>query len=51
MENIWEKNSPENFKKQNLNLSRDGNYLHTIFIVLGIISNLEMILKYMGTCA
>ena len=51
MENIWEKKVQKISKKQNLNLSHDGNYLHTIFIVLGIISNLEMILKYMGTCA
>lgn len=30
-------------KKQNLDLSRANNYLHTIYIVLGIMSNLEMI--------
>ena len=51
MENIWEKKVQKISKKHNLNLSHDGKYLDTIFIVLGIIRNLEMILKYMGTCA
>ena len=35
--------TPESSKKQNLNLPRSGNYLHSIYIALGIISNLEMI--------
>ena len=30
-------------KKQNFNLQHAGNYLHSIYIVFGIISNLEMI--------
>ena len=34
---------PESSKKRNLNLPHAGNYLHNIYIVLGIISNLEMI--------
>ena len=34
---------PENSKKQNLNLPCTGNYLHSIYIVLGIVSNLDMI--------
>ena len=40
--NICKKNSPESSKKQNLNLLSDSNYLHTIYIVLGVISDLEM---------
>ena len=40
---IFEKNTPEISKKQNLNLLHVGNYLHSIYIVLGIISNLDMI--------
>ena len=43
IENIQEKNILEGYKKQNLNLPGTGNYLPSIFIVLGIISNLEMI--------
>ena len=35
--------SPKNSKKQNLNLPCTRNYLHSIYIVFGIISNLEMI--------
>ena len=35
-------------KKQNLNFLYIGNYLHSIYIVLTIINNLEMILKYRG---
>lgn len=31
---IWKKKSPENFKKQNLNLPQVGNDLHNIYIVL-----------------
>ena len=32
---IWKKKkSPENFKKQNLNLPQVGNNLHNIYIVL-----------------
>ena len=30
-------------KKQNLNLPHASNYLHSIYIVIGIISNVEMI--------
>ena len=33
----------ESSKKQNLNLSQTSSYLYSIYIVLGIISNLEMI--------
>ena len=33
----------ESSKEQNLNLPHASNYLHSIYIVLGIISNLEMI--------
>ena len=38
-----EKKIPESFKKQNLNLLHASNYFCSIYIVLGIISNLEMI--------
>ena len=37
------KKIPESSKKQSLNLLPAGNYLHSIYIILGIISNLEMI--------
>ena len=30
-------------KKPNLNLPHAGNYLHSIYIMLGMLSNLEMI--------
>ena len=33
----------ESFLKQNLNLLHAGNYSHSIYIVLGIINNLETI--------
>ena len=33
---------PETSQKQNLNLVHPGNYLHSIYVVLGIISYLEM---------
>ena len=33
----------ESYQKQNLNLLHTGNYLHHIYFVLDIISNLEMI--------
>ena len=39
--NIWKK-TPESSKKQNLNLPHAGNYLHSIYIILGIICNLEL---------
>ena len=39
---MFEKNS-EISKKQNLNLLHTSNYLHSTYIVLGIVSNLEMI--------
>ena len=39
----YAKKFPKSSKKQNLNLSSTNNYLHNIYIVLGIISNLEMI--------
>ena len=42
MENISLK-IPESSKKQNLNLLCAGSYLHSIYIVLVVISNLEMI--------
>ena len=35
--------NPENSKKQNLNLPHTSKYLHSIYIVLSIINNLEMI--------
>ena len=37
------KKIPESSKKESLNLPYAGNYLHNIYIELGIISNLEMI--------
>ena len=37
-----EKKSPESSKKQNLNLLIASNYLCTIYIVIGVISGLEM---------
>ena len=37
------KKIPENFRKQNLNLLFAGNYLHSIYTVLSIVSHLEMI--------
>ena len=47
MENIQRKKFqefPESFQKfQNLNLPCAGNYLHDIYIVIGILSYLEMI--------
>ena len=43
MENIRKIKNSESSKKQNLNLPHISNYLHSIYIVLGIISNLEMI--------
>ena len=39
---VGEKN-PQSSKKQNLNLLSSSNDLHSIFIVLAIISNLAMI--------
>ena len=39
---ILGENNPDTFKKQNLNLRHPCNYLHSIYIVLGIIRNLEM---------
>ena len=43
MENIWGEKIPESSKKQNLNLLQAINYLHSTYILLYIISNLEMI--------
>ena len=40
IKNIWEK-IPECSKKQNLNLSFISSYLHGIYIVFSIISNLQ----------
>ena len=40
---ILEKKIPESSKTHDLNLSYTGNYLHTIYIILGIINDLEMI--------
>ena len=40
---ICGKNIPESSKMQNFNLLQAGNYLHSISIVLSIISDLEMI--------
>lgn len=39
--NVFEEKTPENSKVPNLNLPNTGNYLHTIYIVLGIISKLR----------
>ena len=36
---IFEKKFTESFKKQNLNLLCVSNYLHNIYIVIGIINN------------
>ena len=40
---IFKGKIPESSKKQNLNLLQPINYLHSIYIVLSFISNLEMI--------
>ena len=40
--------NPESSKNQYLNLLRASNYLHFAYIVLGIISHLEMILNIWG---
>ena len=40
---ICGKKIPESATKQNLNLLHAGNYLHSIYVVLGIITDLEMI--------
>ena len=42
IENIWKK-SPESSKSKTWICYVPSNYLHGIYIVLGIISNLEMI--------
>ena len=44
LEKNWKK-FLESSTKQNLNLQCTDNYLHSIYIVLGIIGNLEMILS------
>ena len=38
---VFEEKTPENSKVPNLNLLNTGNYLHIIYIVLGIISKLR----------
>ena len=40
---IFRKNIPESSKKQNLDLPHADNYSQSIYIVLDIICNLEMI--------
>ena len=61
IKNIQEKKVPGSFKKQNLNSScylhsiYIYNYLHSVYVVLSTISNLEMILKqrfpsFLGFC-
>ena len=40
---LFDKKIPKSFKKHNLYLPPTGNYLHSINIVLGVISNLEII--------
>ena len=40
---IFGEKNPEISKEQNLNFPCASNYLHNIYIVLSIISNLEMI--------
>ena len=47
---IFGEKNRESSKKQNLNLLCTGNYLHRLYIALGIISNLQMT-KYTGGCA
>ena len=42
IKNIWKK-IPESSKKKNFNLLHTDDYLHSIYIVLSILSNLEMI--------
>ena len=42
-ENTWLKKIPEGSNMQNLNLQHAVNNLHSIYTVLGIISNLEMV--------
>lgn len=39
---------PEGSKKPNLNLPCHSNYLNSIYVVLGILSNLEI--KFVGGC-
>ena len=39
----WGTGIPENSKKKNLKFPYTGNYLSSIFIVLGIVHNLDMI--------
>ena len=41
--NVQERKDAESYEKQNLNLLWAGSYLHSIYIVLGIVSHLEMI--------
>ena len=42
IKDIWKK-IPESSQKQNLNFPYTSNYLHSMYVVFGIISNLEMV--------
>lgn len=44
------KKNPESSRKKNLNLHCTSNYLHSTYIVLGTVSNLEMIPVLWRTC-
>ena len=43
--------TPDSFKNQNLNLPQASNYLHSISMVLGIISHLELMKACRRVCA
>ena len=43
MQNIWIKKITESSRKQNFNFLCIGSYVHPIYVVLGIINNLEII--------
>ena len=45
-----EREIPDSFKSQNLNLLQASNYLQSISMVLGIISHLEMMKVYRRVC-
>ena len=42
VKNVQKENIPETSKQQNLNFLYASNFLHSIYIVLGIISNPKM---------
>ena len=47
---IFGEKNPESSRKKNLNLHCTSNYLHSTYIVLGTVSNLEMIPVLWRTC-